>query len=335
MKYFYRISFILMALIPVTGESQVPLKTVVEHFTNTNCSICASRNPGFYSNLNNQSNTLHLAVHPSAPYNSCLLYQQNPTANDARTNYYGIYGGTPRLVINGDVIPASANYAGNTLFTPYQGLTSPASIRIEQQKFGIDSIRCSVIIKTEASHSLGSLSLFVALAEDTVFYTGNNGEPMHFDVFRKSLTNTTGNALAISNMPGDSIVYTFSSVADPVWDFDRIYVMAILQQNVNKEVVQAEATSPSDQTVITGLPGFENDILRAMFPNPSNGILNIDLNLNEDTIMEIFSIQGKMVLSKDLQPGMNNINIEDLAAGSYMVRLSGLSSVHTRQLIKY
>jgi hypothetical protein len=335
MKHFYRISIILLAFIPVTVESQVPLKTVVEHFTNTNCSICASRNPGFYSNLNNQTNTLHLAVHPSAPYNSCLLYQQNPAANDARTNYYGIYGGTPRIVINGDVISASANYSSGALFTPYMGLTSPASIRIDQQKFGTDSIRCSVIIKTEASHSLGSLSLFVALAEDTVFYTGNNGEPMHFDVFRKSLTNTTGNALAISNMIGDSIVYTFSSVADPVWDFDRIYVMAILQQNVNKEVVQAEATSPSDQTVITGLPGIEANLFQAMFPNPSNGILNIDLKPKENITMEIFSSQGKLVKSMNLQPGTSMINIEDLAAGSYIVRLSGLSSVHTRQLIKY
>ena len=156
--------------------TQVPKKTIVEHFTNTKCSICASRNPGFYNNLNGQTDVLHLAIHPSSPYSGCLLYNQNATANDARTNYYGIYGTTPRLVINGNVIPASANYSSSSIFTPYLGLTSPASIRIVQEKFSTDSIRATVIIKTEAVNSLGALSLFVALAEDTVFYTGSNGD---------------------------------------------------------------------------------------------------------------------------------------------------------------
>jgi hypothetical protein len=151
--------------------------------------LCRQK-PRFYTNYNMQSNILHLAIHPSAPYSGCLLYQQNSTANDAGTNYYGIYGSTPRLVINGNVISAGANYASSSIFAPYQSLTSPASVRIVQEKFGLDSIRASVIIKTEDTNSLGNLSLFVALAEDTVFYTGSNGEPMHFDVFRKSLSNS-------------------------------------------------------------------------------------------------------------------------------------------------
>ena len=115
--------------------SQVPKKTIVEHFTNTKCSICASRNPGFYTNLNNQPGVLHLAIHPSSPYNGCQLYQQNSSENDARTNYYGVYGGTPRLVINGSVISVNANYSDNSMFTPFLQQTSPALIKINQIKF--------------------------------------------------------------------------------------------------------------------------------------------------------------------------------------------------------
>ena len=133
-----KITFALIGIATLTSIqlvfSQVPKKVVVEHFTNTNCSICASRNPGFYTNLHNQTGILHLAVHPSSPYPNCLLYQQNGTANDARTNYYGIYGSTPRLVINGNVISGGTNYSSSSIFTPYLGLTSPASIRIIQEK---------------------------------------------------------------------------------------------------------------------------------------------------------------------------------------------------------
>ena len=188
MKKTFALSTIAILISCQLAFSQVLKKAVVEHFTNTNCSVCASRNPGFYTNLTTQTNVLHLAIHPSSPYPNCLLYQQNTTANDARTNYYGVYGSTPRLVINGTVISASANYSSSAIFTPYLGLTSPASIRIVQEKFNADSIRLTITIKTEAANTLGALLLFVALAEDTVFYTGGNGEPLHFDVFRKSLT---------------------------------------------------------------------------------------------------------------------------------------------------
>jgi hypothetical protein len=34
------------------AHAQVTKKIIVEHFTNTKCSVCASRNPGFHTNLN-------------------------------------------------------------------------------------------------------------------------------------------------------------------------------------------------------------------------------------------------------------------------------------------
>lgn len=54
---------------------QVPKKVLVAHFTNTRCSVCASRNPGFFNNLDNQNNgdLIHIAYHPSRPYNSNLI----------------------------------------------------------------------------------------------------------------------------------------------------------------------------------------------------------------------------------------------------------------------
>jgi hypothetical protein len=44
---------------------EVPKKIVVEHFTNSRCSVCASRNPGFYANYNtsNSGDMIHLTVH--------------------------------------------------------------------------------------------------------------------------------------------------------------------------------------------------------------------------------------------------------------------------------
>lgn len=204
-----------LQLIGLTTKGQVAKKVITEHFTNTVCSICASKNPGFYTNLNSQSGVIHLAIHPSSPYSSCILNQHNVTENDARTNYYGVYGSTPRIVIQGSVIPSSANYSSASLFSPFLSQNSPASIKIKQYKYGNDSIRSRIVIKTEALHSLGSLKLFVALAEDTIFYSSPNGETKHYDVFRKSLTGTSGVTVTLPSTVGDSVIFTMASAVHP------------------------------------------------------------------------------------------------------------------------
>src|SRR5690606_36281551 len=111
------------------GE-KVPKQMLVEHFTNTLCSVCASRNPGFKANLNNESNYTLLSIHPSSPYPSCLFNNHDKRGNDGRTKFYGIYGGTPRIAVNGTVISSSADYSKSTIFDAYRNDSSEFSIRI-------------------------------------------------------------------------------------------------------------------------------------------------------------------------------------------------------------
>jgi Secretion system C-terminal sorting domain len=315
---------ITIALLSIATFGQVPRKIIVEHFTNTSCSICASRNPGFYSNLNSQSpKVLHLAVHPSAPYSNCLLYQQNTTANDARTNYYGVYGATPQLIINGNIVAGSANYSSSAIFAPYQSQFSPALISIAQQKFGSDSIKSIIKVKTVASHTLGSLSLFVALAEDTVFYSGNNGETLHFDVFRKSLSNTTGITFTLPSTIGDSVMYSFTSLPNAVWNFSRIYTIAILQETSNKKVVQAEAASASDG-IVSGIKELSPLFETTIYPNPFSSEASIDFGRDQMHLnLKMTDVMGKVVLSlSDIIDRKITINKGTIKAGIYFLNIS-------------
>ena len=92
--------------------AQVEQKVIIEHFTNTRCGICASRNPAFYQTLAYYPQALHIAYHPSSPYSSCAFNMHNSSENDQRTYFYNIYGGTPRAVIQGEVVAP-----GNPLIT--------------------------------------------------------------------------------------------------------------------------------------------------------------------------------------------------------------------------
>jgi hypothetical protein len=315
-----KIFFILLtSLGPLALMAQVPKKSVVEHFTNSNCSVCASRNPGFYANLNRQANVLHLAVHPSSPYSSCRLYQQNDAANDARTNYYGIYGGTPRLVINGSVIPSGNDYAANSLFTPFINQTSPVSIRIEQRKFGVDSVQSKIIIKTVSANNLNSASLFVSLAENTVNYSGNNGESIHYDVFRKSLTAATGQSITIPRAIGDSVVVVLSSPSNAVWNFNKIYTLAILQETASKSLIQAEASSVYTLENAQAIKFDKPQI----FPNPVESILNLQFKGSEPTTCALFDLSGVEVLKKELNNQQEvSLNLSSLASGIYTLKVT-------------
>lgn len=299
-------------------SAQVPKKVIVEHFTNTLCSICKSRNPGFYTNLRKQTGVIHLAIHPSSPYKDCAFNKHNVAENDARTNYYGVYGSTPRLVVQGAVVSNSADYNSASIFTPYLGKTSPASIRIAQTKFAKDSIRCKIVIKTEAAHSLGNLSLFVALAEDTIKYTSPNGETVHYDVFRKSLTGATGITVTLPAAVGDSVVIIKSSPANVAWNFSHIYTVAILQESGSKAVVQSESVPASSNSIITDLsdacasdPGIQ------VFSTYS-GMLIKQEHFTENAIISIYDISGKIIFSKQLESDHEFLTLPGVSNGIYL-----------------
>ncbi len=323
MKYFFTLS--LFTVLVIQGYSQVQKQIVVEHFTNSVCSICASRNPGFYTNLAAQDNVLHIAIHPSSPYSSCLLNQNNVAENDARTNYYGVYGSTPRLVIQGVVISPAANYGDAILFDPFEGALSPASIRISQIKFGIDSVQTQIIIKTEAAHSLGDLQLFVALAEDTVFYSSPNGEDFHYDVFRKSIFATEGITVNLPNTIGDSIVISGSAALSATWDASRIYTLAILQETSSKALVQANANHffvDSLVDEVTAIFGDENTLNAQLFPNPVSGNqLIINTETNSENLLRIFNLSGQLIFTSNFTNTIS-VSMDYFVAGEYLIKIT-------------
>jgi len=326
-----KITLAAMLLIATTLFAQVPKKIVVEHFTNTRCSICANANPTLYSNLVAHPQILHLAIHPSSPYSSCLLSQQNNPDNDDRTNYYGIYGGTPVVVVQGTIVTPTQNYSNPAIFTPYEGQTSPFAITISQQKFGADSIQSTITVKTVATHSYTNLKLFAALAEDTVFYTSPNGESLHHDVFRESLFNATGMNVAVPATVGDSLVYNVTTTANPLWNLARIYTIAILQVDATKEVIQAEAVPANQGNITTGLNTLDA-IKGSIFPNPTNGLVNIQLAENGSYTLQVIATDGKLVKSGQFTK-QTVVDLTALPKGAYSIIISNQTGRITKQVV--
>lgn len=327
-------SFYLLLLVGMVIElsAQVPKKIFVEHFTNTVCSSCGSRNPGFYTNLNNQSNdVLHLSVHSVIPYSQCLLYQQNPVASNARATAHTV-SGTPTLIMNGIKIPPATNYAASSLFTPFLNQTSPVSIEIQQQKYGTDSMQVRVTIKTEAAHNLSNQRLWVGVAEDVVNYTGPNGEPQHYDVFRAQLGLT---AVTIPANVGDVVVLNYSVAANAVWDFSKIFTFAVLENMSSLSVTQSEAVDASAQNVISSIHQLGQTVLEGVevFPNPTVDAITIKVANNVTTQASLYTLSGVLLKTENFNQ-QAALSVEDLSAGAYILKLENEEGIAVQKVIK-
>ena len=72
-----------------------------------------------------------------------------------------------------------------------------------------------------------------------------------------------------------------------------------------------------------------------IYPNPVTDWLNITLdNLNLDTDIAIFDINGKKIYTKKITTAINTINLSDLNAGVYLIKIQNSKKTITRRIIK-
>lgn len=328
MKTFNTILFFISISVSI---AQVPKNVIVEHFTNSVCSVCASKNPSLYDNLDNHPLVMHIAYYPSSPYASCLLNQHNVSENDGRTNFYGIYGATPRIVLEGEVASPNVTFGDPTLFDPYSGQWSPISISLNQIKYNQDSIKVEVIVKVEASHNLGTEKIFIAVAEDTIFYSSPNGETQHYDVFRKALTPSDGLNIQIPSIIGDSVVVSFVANVHQDWDFSRIFSFAILQ-NSNKQVLQANYLLADGSQTIMNVDQKSELSEWKLYPNPANLFVNLELAEDVDFELEIYNLLGEKIAAfRGRHSGQ--FDISQIVKGVYFLSVKAGKEKYSKKLV--
>lgn len=298
--------------------SQVPLNNVVEHFTNTKCSYCATRNPGLQSNINALGNIYLIATHPSSPYSACLLSQQNKADNDARTKYYNVFGGTPVIVVNGHTISPASNYSSSATITPHLGNLTPFSLTVETSSNFNNSVGVRIVIKTEGTHALTGASLYVSLIEDTIVYTGSNGEPVHYNVSRKSVFAPQGLAVTLPVNIGDSVIYEGIVPFNNLWNMNRIKAIAILQKTDTKEVLQSQMSTIAFFQPLSLDENAGNTSKLHIYPNPSGHQITITCSEPYNKII-VNSSTGQQVMNQVGNASI--IDISSLASGLYSITL--------------
>jgi len=314
----------------ILAAQSSPNYVLVEHFTNTYCSICNSRNPALYGVMDKYDAQIHhISYHPSVPYNQCPLYNYNRDGNKARQDYYGVFS-TPTMYINGNRSSSNASQ--------FEGDLANQMVLNQKVRIIVDegsSRSRSVVLKiaTEQSVPSGNYRLFVALAERYLEFDANNGEKEHFDVFRTMITSNDGDPLDLP-MPGEEIVLQFEATVPTDISNDEAYVIAYIQNEETKDVV---GSGTKFDQVSTSLEEAAMEIGLSMYPNPADVVLEVELG-SEYQIHRyvILDVQGGHMRERKMSvpEKATTIDLLSMLPGTYLLQIDYGSGLINQRFVK-
>lgn len=312
------------------GAQPLPKRYVLlEHFTNSWCSTCASKNPAFYNLIDDYPNDVHhIAYHPPIPYNGCVFYQANTVENQARTAAYGV-NGTPRVALNGALAPGGGALLQPALLTSEIGETSPLSLTVTESGAGVGR---TVKIKAKAWGQIpaGTYRIYAALVEKTINLQTPNGEPVHHDVFRRMLPNIEGSVFA-APAAGEEIEYTYDYTIATAWNANEIYVVAFVQNVATGEILNSGTKFDAPLTTAAGEAAA---LPLRLAPNPAQDRAVATLSGDRALHAEVFAGDGRRVQAAfSMENDQIALDLSALAPGVYFVKIRGEKSVYTGKIV--
>jgi thiol-disulfide isomerase/thioredoxin len=284
---------LIFAAFSATAQSRV---TLVEQFTNSSCPPCATYSPLVYNYANtNPTQLAVVAFHTSFPYNNDSMNIANVAESAARVGFYGI-GGAPSSVFEGNVFNGSTGIFGPSITTyvtnrlliaPQYDVASPF-LKIDNNMLSGKFIFKSLI----ATNTTDSLVAHIIVIEKNVLkssYTaspGGNSETSYGYVMRKMLPSASGTILKNKILNGsDTIGFTWNLAN--IKDTAQIRVVAFVQNLTTKAVYQAQIFATHAEPIVvvpTVNKNLSNNTITAIFPNPNNGLFEINAT---ETILNV------------------------------------------------
>lgn len=242
---------IILGSLNAIGQSQ--RMVLIEEGTNASCVPCANQNPGFHAMLSTVADK-HIGLTYQWHFPGYdPMHDHNPSeANQRFETYYG-QNGVPTAMIDGDVPDGStpgfngsaydgapAGYSAQMIENRYE-VSSPFDISIEYNLTPSDITATITVTCTEAINA-ANLKLRIAVIEKLISFDtppGSTNQDEFHNVMKKFLPNATGLSLQNSWMPGDNQTFTESWAHQNVYDYSEIAIVAFVQNDSGKEVLQA------------------------------------------------------------------------------------------------
>lgn len=204
-----------------------------------------------------------ISYHPSDPFTNASAVQRN--------SYYSV-SGTPDTKMDGTQEVLGGVHTG-TVFGSFRAyfdtrklVPSPLAIELSTTYDSASRQGHLVAIIRNPGTSGVSGQLQVALTESHIYYVWQNMDSLHH-VERAMLPDANGEAVTVA--PGESLTRTRDFALDPAWNARNCELVAFVQNNSTKEVLQGARTPlvPTPKVKYLGyqaafpVPGAQTDLV--------------------------------------------------------------------------
>jgi hypothetical protein len=199
--------------------------------------------------------------------------------------------------------------------------------------------------------STSSYTLFALLREDTVnrkVYTiilppgspscSSNQEVLLYDFFNLSIGDTLNSCTSYSLHPCPAITSifpsTYGSYNTIIYEYgcstpSRYYEGiggwdGLFEEQLNSVVTLMWGYcigSDVNCDIITSVKKIANNNFLSIYPNPNNGVFNIEIKDIGKTTIEIYNISGQLILQKSLNQNISKISLSNYPKGMYFIKV--------------
>lgn len=322
-------------------SSQAQRVVLIEQFTNSGCPPCAASTPQVMQIPDNHPDTVvAIAYHTSFPYNDSMYYE-NPAESNARVACYSV-GSVPYSVIDGNFLSGSS---GSLLPNLEPAILSRSAIA---PLYSIQPLQAAVtgntlqvsfaFLSLSNSNISDSLRAHIVVIEKTVLKSaylaspGNNSETFYSCVMRKMLPGSGGSFLLNRQASGTDTI-SLSWNLQHIKSLNELRVVAFVQNTATKEVYNAGMVTPS---VPSGIVQPDAGTGVYIWPNPAQSGIWVETGMPFTGKLVITDMSGRETgIAFPVQSGTNGfpVNLETLAPGAYLLRLSNENTQAVKRII--
>lgn len=241
-------------------------KVLMEIGTGTWCQFCPGAAMGADDMIANGHSVAIMKNHNNDPFANAY--------SNARNSYNGV-SGFPTTVFDGTLKYVGGNTTTSIyssylpLYNQKAAIKSPAELFIYGANSGNDY---SITLKVQKNANLlnSNLVLHLVLTESNIAYTWFNQNQVNF-VNRLMVPGANGTAINLTGLPNGDYYYNLNFTKDAAWVASNCELVAFIQDNSTKEVLQAQKIALTD---LIDLPAQPENVTIQLIGN--NIVLNWD-----------------------------------------------------------
>ncbi|HET7152364.1 MAG TPA: Omp28-related outer membrane protein [Candidatus Kapabacteria bacterium] len=233
-------ALLLLLCIPALSFSN-PRTVLVEFSTNTSCGPCVSAGQTLDQDLTSTGRTQVAVIRYHTPFPTDVdpFYHDNAQESANRATYYGV-SGNPQLYFDATNEPTTGSAYWLTQLQSEMQQSAPLAIALSGTRNG----RSGNLNVTVTGSAPGNWKLFAVITESGLTFHGNNGEVLHNDVFRTTLTtwngvDATSGSVQLPFTLGTGHDSDISSTDSTPWIMDSCRIVVWAQNVSSKAVYQA------------------------------------------------------------------------------------------------